>query len=260
LIAACSTDESPTTASIAPTDAGGSSLAGATAPVSRPRPADCPTGGGISTISIASVALGHPVRVSIISEVPAADVVAVVYLLHGANTDETQWDDIGVRSAVNNVAAPRIAAVLPDLPNSYDTALDSAALINDILPAVEMCLGGNRPRSDRAIGGISRGGQLALTLAAAHPELFTAVGGHSPVIAPDTEAQLAHDLAASGAHVRLDVGTDDSLRPSTVDLAQTLTNLGAPAELHVTPGRHDRHYWAAHVDEYLTWYAEHLAA
>jgi enterochelin esterase-like enzyme len=208
--------------------------------------------------------LGHDIRASIVSAVPIADVVGVVYLLHGANTDETQWTAIGVGAALDDLASAGatrpMALVLSDLPNSYNIAMDSSALINDVLPAAEACLGGPRPRLQRAVGGISRGGELALSVAAAHPELFMAVGGHSPAVADaDLQPGLAQNLAAAAVHVWLDVGTEDGLRPATVDLAQSLTDLGATPELHVTPGQHDRAYWSSHLPDYLTWYAQQVA-
>lgn len=263
LVAGCSDPHTAAPSASTPLAASASGATGdAAAPVAAPV-AGCPTSPGSTTLTVASAALGHDIRMTIITTVQPGEVAGVIYLLHGANTDETQWADIGVQAALDDIEgngyAP-IGLVLPDLPNSYDLGLDSTALIHDIVPAAEACLGGVRPRSQRAVGGISRGGQLSLTVAAAHPELFGIVGGHSPVVDPAQQPQLAHDLATSGLHVWLDVGADDELRPATVALAQALTDLGAAPELHVSPGRHDRPYWAAHLRDYLTWYDQQLAA
>jgi S-formylglutathione hydrolase FrmB len=223
----------------------------------------CSLGPGVSTATIFSAALGRDLRVTIISAVPISDVRGVVYLLHGAGTDETQWAAIGTQIALDGLPATvsnrSVAVVLPDLPSAYDVALDSVALIGDVVPSVEACLSRPLDRSNRAVGGISRGGQLALAVAAEHPNLFGAVGGHSPVVPGDQTDALARELATSGLRVWLDVGTHDALRPTAVGLANRLAELGAPAELHVWPGQHDRAYWSAHVRDYLNWYAQQIA-
>lgn len=248
----------PSPASTAPVDS-----TGATSTPPRAVVDGCPTGPGSTRLTIASTALGHTIRMTIITAVPPDEVGRVLYLLHGANTDETQWADIGVQQALDDTVAngdAPIGLLLPDLPNSYDLGLDSTALIDDVIPAAEACLSRIKDRSQRAVGGISRGGQLALAVAAAHPELFGVVGGHSPVVDVAHQRQLAHDLATSDLRVWLDVGEDDALRPATVSLAQALTALGASPELTVSPGRHDRSYWAAHLHDYLNWYQQELAA
>jgi enterochelin esterase-like enzyme len=217
---------------------------------------------GTLTVTIASRVLERNLRLSIVTSVPATSLAGVVYLLHGAGTDETQWTAIGLSNVLAhggtaNEPVP-IAVVIPDLPATYDVALDSRALTDDVLPAVEACLGRSYDRARRAVGGISRGGELALAAAAAHPELFLAVGGHSPV-PPGDQHGTATQLAAGDVAVWLDVGVHDTLHPSVAQFGDTLTAAGTSAELHVWPGAHDRTYWAEHLPDYLHWYGNEFA-
>ena len=156
---------------------------------------------------------------------------------------------------------PPLIIVLPDALHAmgdYDGTtppLDWFVLY-ELQPRVEQ---GYRTRNDpahRAIGGISRGGEWALLIAARHPEVFGAVGGHSPAVGVPTNPgpQLAGMLAGKPLRVWLDVGSSDSLVSPVTDLDQSLTARGIAHDLQVGAGGHDRSYWGAHVDDYLRWY------
>lgn len=210
-----------------------------------------------------------PVQPFLVHTPPCYDVEArrypVLYLLHGAQTDETQWADVGVLAAADRLVAageiPPLIIVLPDALHAmgdYDGTtppLDWFVLY-ELQPRVEQ---GYRTRNDpahRAIGGISRGGEWALLIAARHPEVFGAVGGHSPAVGVPTNPgpQLATMLAGKPVRVWLDVGSSDSLVSPVTDLDRSLTARGITHDLQVGAGGHDRSYWGAHVDDYLRWY------
>jgi S-formylglutathione hydrolase FrmB len=132
--------------------------------------------------------------------------------------------------------------------------------------------------SDRvAIGGISMGGYGALHLASLEPKRFCAVGGHSAALwkqggdsAPGAFDDAAdferNDLFAPAARRRLgrlpvwlDVGAEDPFRVADTDFARLLRRDHTAATFHVWAGSHSRSYWNAHIDEYLQFYARHLA-
>ena len=70
---------------------------------------------------------------------------------------------------------------MPD--GDYPPGEDYAAFVlRDLMPHIKQTTRVARDRQGRAIGGISLGGSLALTLALDHPDLFSAVGGHSPAV------------------------------------------------------------------------------
>jgi enterochelin esterase-like enzyme len=219
----------------------------------------CAPRGGIARITVQSATVMRPIRVSVVAAPGASAVASVLYLLHGAGTDESQWEAIGVEGTLDDLVSTGrrrpFVVVLPDLPSDTDPALDGAALLNDIIPAVEKCSGGTRPPTHRAVGGISRGGVLALEVAADHPDQFAAVGGHSPAVPSNEIASLARRLASSHVQVWLDVGSDDTLRSATNQLADALTNHGAPPTFAVATGGHNRTYWAGRLPDYLQWYA-----
>ena len=150
--------------------------------------------------------------------------------------------------------------MIPDLPNTYAVNVDSAALRGEIVPFVEGCLGGSRPAAKRGVGGISRGGELALSVAAANPTLFTVAGGHSPAINADEIGPLARSLSDNGTRVWVDVGSSDTLMASTRSFANALRADGAAVQFSPAAGAHDRTYWASRLRDYLRFYASALAS
>ncbi len=183
----------------------------------------------------------------------------VLYLLHGANTDHTQWPDLHVEPDADALIAQGaigpLLVVMPD-GNIGTGGAYGAFVLRDLIPHIEQTWRASPTRRDRAIGGLSQGGYWALELALSHPDLFSAVGGHSPA----TDSALL-DLLASNApdlnslRIYLDVGNDDPLASSTVAFATALRSHGLTPIFHIYPGEHNRPYWRSHTPEYLTFYA-----
>lgn len=226
------------------------------------------TTGHIVTLSVPSAAYNRPVAASVY-EPPCYDwspgPLPVIYLLHGGGADETQWPDLNVRTEADALiaqGAPPFVVVMPG--GLYRQDVDYGAFIlNDLLPGVEGRLRVSTDGAGRAIGGISLGGYWALKIAFQHPDLFAAVGGHSPVI-----TQSAHDdpsalgLTAPGLErlaITLDAGDLDSLRASTEQFAAALRGRGLAVTLTISPGGHNRPYWRAHTGDYLQFYLAALA-
>ncbi len=182
----------------------------------------------------------------------------VLYLLHGASADDTQWLDLQVavdadRLILEQSIAPMVI-VLPD--GDYRSKEDYASFVqNDLMPQIEQTTHVARTRAGRAIGGLSRGGYWALRLALSHPELFSTVGGHSPA----TDSQLLPSAAGvtsmNGLRIYLDVGHDDALATGVNAFVALLQAHGMAPEFHLNPGGHNRPYWRSHTEEYLKFYA-----
>lgn len=107
----------------------------------------------------------------------------VLYLLHGAGNTEQQWPDVGIAAAADAVIGsgdigPMIIVLPNGGPGLPHTLVEQVS--DQLNPWADTTYRTIAQRSGRAIGGISRGGAIALLAAAAHPELFQAVGGHSP--------------------------------------------------------------------------------
>jgi len=224
------------------------------------------TQGRLSVAQLDSAVLGRRVAYSIYLP-PCYDAdptrrYPTLYLLHGANADQTQWPDLNVAPDADRLIAQQAIAplvvVMPGGP--YQPGEDYAAFIlRDLLPHIAQTTRSAPAGSQRAIGGLSLGGWWALTLAAAHPDLFSAVGGHSSV----TDAALIPRLALLGAtaapRLYLDVGRDDPLAPGVTAFANALAAQGLRPVFHLYPGGHNRPYWRLHTAEYLRFYAANWA-
>ena len=220
--------------------------------------------GDIARITVQSDVLSTPIRVSVVSPNGAEPTDGVLYLLHGAGTDETQWEAIDVQTALDDVIATGqsrpFTVVLPDLPNSYDQTLDVPAFFNEVVPAVERCLGGpDRPHIERSAASPVADRSRSRS-AAEHGERFAAVGGHSPAVADVDQTSLVQRLASTPVRVWLDVGTSDALRPATQQLASALADAGSTPELLLASGGHDRAYWGTHLRDYLEWYGRAISS
>ncbi|WP_158600546.1 alpha/beta hydrolase [Tessaracoccus antarcticus] len=190
----------------------------------------------------------------------------VVYLLHGSGHDDAYWLEVGIVGAADDAighgkVAPMIL-VMPDGGPTFGTGRGGETfatfLTSELIPRVDASYRSIATRSGRAIGGISLGGGLALTIAAGAPTLFTAVGGHSPAVR-DPAALAAH-LTAGGLRVWLDVGAGDSLRDGSISLEKELRGLGGDVHLEVPEGTHVDSYWTAHLAEYLHFYDQSFRA
>ncbi len=197
-----------------------------------------------------------------------------VLLMHGSNTDDSHFDRLEMDEALTRDVAlgrlPPMALVLPFggvMANTNVFWIDGSyeyVILNELMPLVEStyCLQ-NTPEG-RAIGGISRGGFWAYLIGFRHPELFAAIGGHSPFFdlyhAPDTHNPLALALTvewpADAPRLYFDRGMDDYAQVNIELIVERLTEHGIPFTyvLHPT-GEHRDEYWGAHVEEYLQFYA-----
>ena len=153
----------------------------------------------------------------------------VLYLLHGAGNTEQQWPDVGIAAAADAVIGsgdigPMIIVLPNGGPGLPHTLVEQVS--DQLNPWADTTYRTIAQRSGRAIGGISRGGAIALLAAAAHPELFQAVGGHSPAVYEANVARVSAGLAQLGANTLLDIGDHDPLRDGVEGFAQRLTAVG----------------------------------
>jgi enterochelin esterase-like enzyme len=236
-------------------------------------PASCQATSRRLDVLVPSQTLGQnvPVRIFLPPDQPCDTAgYPVIYLFHGANTDESQWDDVQVDEAADAGRAkgtlPPVILVLPrrlndnTLPGPGGDLPFEHFVITELIPWVEQHTPARPDREHRAIGGISRGGFWALEIAFHHPELFSEVGGHSPVVGQKEEPFSPLGLATTMAtklrslRVWLDVGTEDSLKNGTADLAANLTAARVPVTFEQWPGGHNRPYWRRHAADYLAFY------
>jgi len=194
----------------------------------------------------------------------------VVYLLHGIPMDEHHWLDEGVVDTADKLFGsgelPPFIIVLPH--GDYALYTDSSGgdksfegvFVDELIPAIDGRFRTLADAEHRAIGGISRGGVWALEIAFTHPELFEAVGGHSPALAVNRATDnydpmvLAKSAPIDQLRIFLDAGDRDWTRTETQALSKVLTDRYIPHTYTVGKGDHDYPYWATQVKAYLRFY------
>jgi len=192
----------------------------------------------------------------------------VLYLIHGQNFNDDQWDRLGVdESADELIAAGEMAPLLIVMPRDRSWSQPTEdkfgqAVAELLLPYIDQNYRTKPQREYRAIGGLSRGAGWALHLGFSHWESFGVVGMHSlPVFwtdLPDIKAWLEAIPYQSLPRIYLDLGDRDrpQLSKSAIWFEELLTEKRIPHEWHLYPGYHEEAYWQEHLEEYLRWYTQ----
>ncbi len=198
-----------------------------------------------------------------------------VILLHGTGYDQTMWEELGapvdMDQGVNKGTLPPMVLVMPDgeplaeLNDAPEGQSYENVILDELMPTVEadFCLWGSR--QGRAIGGISRGGFWAFSIALRHPDLFSAVGGHSPHFEGDNAPpeinplDLANNVSLGKFPLRIymDNATNDYVGANAIQMSEILRERGIENQYLINPtGNHDMDYWSAHTAEYLSFYGQ----
>ena len=190
----------------------------------------------------------------------------VLYLLHGQNATEDQWIRIGAVSAADQIiSAEQMPPFIIIFPFDYSYKQPGEYRFEEVftdllIPKIDATYRSLPTASRRSVGGLSRGGAWALRLGTRHPDLFGAIGGHSPAIFFTDEKPLLKRLLeippAQMPRIWLDAGSNDSEYNVIVPFEHFLSENNIPHEWHEYVGWHDEKYWSAHVKEYLVWYAQ----
>jgi enterochelin esterase-like enzyme len=191
-----------------------------------------------------------------------------LYLFHGQTYRSDHWLNLGAAELADRLIAagelPPFVMIFPYDQDHYTYPPQNQfgeAVFYDLLPAIDRAYRTLPEREMRAIGGISRGGNWALHIGLPHPGFFGAIGLHStPVFSTDTNDEIRAWLAAIPAdelpRLFVDAGEKDRWLEYTLIFEQVLTDENFPHEWYLYPGRHEDAYWAAHLEQYLRWYAQ----
>ena len=99
-----------------------------------------------------------------------------------------------------------------------------------------------------------------MTLAFEYVDSFSSIGAHSMGSMPGNGTRMRTLVETRGVEVfpriYMDRGEDDYLYKDIDFFEKTLRDYEVPHEFHLREGAHSTEYWQAHVEEYLTWYAE----
>ncbi|GEM_PF-111987 len=214
----------------------------------------------------------------------------VVYLLHGAYGQPSDWT--GPIRAAEAVAGRELIAVAPEGKTAWyvDSPVAEGSnyetfVTRDVIADVDARLPTIASREGRGLAGYSMGGHGAFTLAARHPDLFSAASSMSgilhirlhpgkwlmngvmgdPAASEENESfWREHDAcdqadAFANADVALlfDTGVSDATGcvEDNRRLDERLTNRGIVHTYREFPGGHSQTYWRTHLPEHLDFHA-----
>jgi enterochelin esterase-like enzyme len=207
----------------------------------------------------------------------------VLYLLHGAGSDETSWTQRGQAHVIldNLIADGKLKPLVVVMPFGFaaargpGTARGDAAenkmqregftkdFLDDVIPMIESAFRVYADRDHRAIAGLSLGGAQALALGLSHTELFSRVAAFSPAMGAannpvtggvDFEMVLA-DAAKINSQVRflwVSCGTEDTLFESVRQFSNQLSQHKVQHIWRVTGGAHTFPVWQRNLNDVAT--------
>jgi enterochelin esterase-like enzyme len=204
----------------------------------------------------------------------------VLYLLHGAGSDETSWTQRGQAQVIldNLIAEGRLKPLVVVMPFGFAAARAPGAargdaaenkmqregfakdFLEDVIPMVESTFRVYADRDHRAIAGLSLGGAQALALGLSHTELFSRVAAFSPAMGAgnnpatggvDFEMVLA-DSAKINSQLRflwVSCGTEDTLFESVRQFSNQLSQHKVEHIWRVTGGAHTYPVWQRNLND-----------
>jgi enterochelin esterase-like enzyme len=189
----------------------------------------------------------------------------VLYLLHGQTYTEDQWIRLGVPTVMDRlIISGEIPPFLIVFPYDYSYLQPTQyhfedVFMQELLPEIDSTYRTLPNPAQRSIGGLSRGAAWALHLGINHPDVFGAIGAHSPVMFYTDGIRLPITLqnlpVGMAPRLFLDIGDNDGELRYNLEFKKFLDEHKIPYEWHQYPGFHDEKYWGAHVETYLRWYA-----
>ena len=221
------------------------------------------TAGIVATVSITPTSLHYALDARVYLPPCYADSdqrYPVLYLLHGLNNTENQWIELGVVTTTNKlIEAGAIAPLIIVMPRDrLDPHFDPAVVV-DLVPYIDQNYRTLADRKHRAIGGLSRGAGWALHLGLHYPDRFGRIGAHSPAVFYGDEPNLRdwawHMPPDLAPEIYIDIGDNDPVINSASWLDQILTWYKIKHTTIIQPGAHVAAYWAAHLPEYMLFYA-----
>jgi enterochelin esterase-like enzyme len=205
---------------------------------------------------------------------------SVLYLLHGAGSDETSWTQRGQAHVIldNLIADGKLKPLVVVMPFGFAAARAPGAargdaaenkmqregfakdFLEDVIPLIDSTFRVYADRDHRAIAGLSLGGAQALALGLSHTELFSRVAAFSPAMGAgnnpatggvDFEMVLA-DAAKINGQVKflwVSCGTEDTLFESVRQFSNQLSQHKVEHIWRVTGGAHTYPVWQRNLND-----------
>jgi enterochelin esterase family protein len=191
----------------------------------------------------------------------------VLYLLHGADGDETAWTNFGrAHQILDNLIAEKKAnpmvIVMPfayaypwyvGAPGEKQRADFERDLLDDLVPFVQSNYRVFTDRGHRALAGLSMGGSLTINIGPRHLDLFSRLAVFSASAGNDPATTL-RSLTAKAANAQLKlfwlgIGTEDPGYTNAKKTDDYLTSAGIKHTFKTMPGAHTWIVWRHFLNE-----------
>ncbi|MHC4748973.1 MAG: alpha/beta hydrolase-fold protein [Planctomycetota bacterium] len=194
---------------------------------------------------------------------------SVLYLFHGFGDSEDAWTVVGrANLIVDNLLAKNKARPLvivmpyghtPSAPPVFSSIGKYGAfekdIIEDVIPYVQKSYRVSTDRKDRAIAGLSMGGDQALTVGLGNLELFAWLGAFSSAI---PEGQKLDNLLAEPDSINdklellwVGCGRKDFLFETNQKFLGRLNTEKVKHISHITDGAHEWRLWRLYLNEFV---------
>jgi enterochelin esterase-like enzyme len=191
----------------------------------------------------------------------------VLYLLHGADGDETVWTTFGRANQIldNLIAEKKASPMIVVMPFAYaypwyvgaagekQRADFERDLLDDLIPFVQSNYRVLADRDHRALAGLSMGGSLTINIGPRHLDQFSRLAVFSASAGNDPAATL-QSLTAKTANAQLKlfwlgIGTEDPGYTNAKKTDDYLTSAGIKHTFKTMPGAHTWIVWRHFLNE-----------
>jgi enterochelin esterase family protein len=204
----------------------------------------------------------------------------VLYLLHGAGSDESSWTQRGQAHVIldNLIADGKLKPLVVVMPFGFAAARAPGAargdaaenkmqregftkdFLEDVIPMIDATFRVYADRDHRAIAGLSLGGAQALALGLSHTELFSRVAAFSPAMGaannPATGGVDFNNVLADATQINSQIkflwvscGTEDTLFQSVQQFSGQLSQHKVEHIFRVTGGAHNYPVWQRNLND-----------
>ena len=194
----------------------------------------------------------------------------VLYLLHGADGDDSAWTAFGRANHIldNLLAEKKIAPMVVVMPFGYAYPPAGGAagdrqradfqkdLLQDLIPFVQANYRVHSDRSNRAIVGLSMGGGQALNVGLRHLDVFSRVASFSGAVPRGATADSFNDVLGDARKLNTSLkllwvgcGTDDGLFAPNKEFSERLKKAGVTHTFHESGGAHTWSVWRKYLLE-----------
>lgn len=231
--------------------------------------------GQVSEIRYASKSLGITRRAHVYTppgyERGGSQRYPVLYLVHGAGDSDDSWTTVGHANDIldNLIAAGKVKPMIVVMPYGHTPPRNGVNwwantdfgndLLKDLIPFIDGNYRTHAKARDRAMAGLSMGGNHTIQFGITHPEIFEDIGVFSMGLSDDERVKAyveehSADLkrrAASSGVLFYAMGRDDFLYPSVAPTRKVLDQFNIKYTYRESTGGHVWKNWREYLVEFL---------